>query len=604
MKGKIKVIIITMVVLLIGTGALLWKFNDMSKTIAKQEKERLKEERDLLEDQSGKAIDEVKEVDITPLYMSGDNKNVVTTEFDSVGEIYSAEKSADVEENLTTIKKNKAFSLDNALWAYNPYGTNRNSMYLYFKTNGNSYCRYTVSVKDTKIPDFTRTVIAGASGNLTKEHEFQVLGLVAGETNYITIRVYNSKDELSTVKTFSVKIPGSRVKAPQKLETTDGRSKTTISNGLYVVFQDGKEFTTIKKVTTGKKKKKTQKKKVVTKKYAILLYDNSGVLRGEIPTDGYCGRNIEEIYDTMMYATSETKLSQVNALGQVTKTFSLDGYKQAGEFTYDGYGNVYVIATANGKQATPRSKVIELKLEDGAVTEKVDMDTLLKSVYKKETKGSKKKNVDWVGLNSVQIVGTNEMLLSAKNLSSLIKVSNIGSLIPRIDYIIADKKLYEPYKSLSKKVLKKSAGEEEAEEPEETPVVNNILHKEKKPDPFEAQFGQEAVTYQARSTEGQSYISLLNANTGNGAKANGEAYYYRYLVDETAKTYELRDKTALDQTKKDGNVTAEKDIYIYCCSDGKYFVEGDWNDRMIRRFNLEKRPYRVYKKDFKGFWFY
>jgi len=601
MKGKIKVIIITMVVLLIGTGVLLWKFNDMSKTIAKQEQEHLKEERDLLEDQKGKAIDEVKEIDITPLYMSGDQKNVVTTEFNSVREIYSAEKSADVEEKLTTIKKNKTFSLDNALWAYNPYGTNRNAMYLYFKTGGRSYCRYTVSVKDEKIPDFTRTEIAGDSGNLTKEHEFQVLGLVAGETNYITVRVYNSNDELSTVKTFSVKIPESRVKAPQKLEITDGRSKTTISNGLYIVFQDGKEFTETKKVAG---KKKAKKKKVVTKKYAILFYDNSGVLRGEIPTDGYCGRNIEEIYDTMMYASGETKLSQVNALGQVTKTFSLDGYKQAGEFTYDGYGNVYVIATANGKKATPKSKIIELKLEDGAVTQKVDMDTLLKSVYNKAVKSSKKKNVDWVGLNSVQIVGTNEMLLSAKNLSSLIKVSNIGSLIPRIDYIIADKKLYKSYKSLSKKVLKKSAGEEATEEPEETPAVNNILRKEKRPDPFEAQFGQEAVTYQARSTEGQSYISLLNTNAGNGAKANGESYYYRYLVDETTKTYELKDKTALDQTKKDGNITAEKDVYIYCCSDGKYFVEGDWNDRIIRQFNLEKRPYRVYKKDFKGFWFY
>ncbi len=39
MKGKIKVILITMVLLLIGTGALLWKFNDMSKNIARQEEE-------------------------------------------------------------------------------------------------------------------------------------------------------------------------------------------------------------------------------------------------------------------------------------------------------------------------------------------------------------------------------------------------------------------------------------------------------------------------------------------------------------------------------------------------------------------------------------
>ena len=92
MKGKIKVILITMVLLLIGTGALLWKFNDMSKNIARQEEEDLKEERDLLEDQKGKVIDEVKEVDIIPLSMSGDNKNVVTTDFGSIKEIYSAKK--------------------------------------------------------------------------------------------------------------------------------------------------------------------------------------------------------------------------------------------------------------------------------------------------------------------------------------------------------------------------------------------------------------------------------------------------------------------------------------------------------------------------------
>ncbi len=602
MKGKIKVILITMVLLLIGTGALLWKFNDMSKNIARQEEEDLKEERDLLEDQKGKVIDEVKEVDIIPLSMSGDNKNVVTTGFGSIKEIYSTKKSADIEEKLTTIKKNKTFSLENALWAYNPYGTNSNAMYVYFKTNGKSYCRYTISVKDSKIPDFTRTAIPNASGSLKKEHEFQVIGLVAGETNYITIRVYNSNDELSATKTFSVKIPESRVGAAKHLDVVKGRSKVTISNGLYVVFQDGKKYTTVKTVPSGKKKKKN--KKIVTKRYAVLLYDNSGVLRGEIPTDGYCGRNLEQIYDNIMYSVNDTELAQVNALGQVMKTYPLDGYRQAGEFTYDGYGNVYVIATANGRNATPRSKVLEVKLEDGAVTEKVDMDTLFKSVYKNAAKKAKKKNVDWVGLNSVQVVGTNQVLLSAKNLSSLIKISNIGSLLPKIDYIIADKKLYQPYKSLAKKVLKKSAGEEAAEEPEETAAVKNILRKEKKPDPFEAQFGQEAITYKKRSTEGQSYISFLNSNSGKGAKANGESYYYRYLVDETTGTYELKNKTALDRTKKDGNVLVGKDTYIYCCSDGKFFVEADWNGKVVRQFNLGRRPYRVYKKDFKGFWFY
>ena len=128
MKGKVRVIIITLVLLLIGTGVLLWKVNDISKKVTEQQEASLREERDLLEEQKGKAIDETRSVDIIPLYMTGDKKNVVTTQFKNVKEVYSVAKSAEVEENLTNIKKNKIFSLQDALWAYNPYGTNRNSI--------------------------------------------------------------------------------------------------------------------------------------------------------------------------------------------------------------------------------------------------------------------------------------------------------------------------------------------------------------------------------------------------------------------------------------------------------------------------------------------
>ena len=280
MKGKVKVILITLLILLVGTGVLLWKLNGISQEQEKLEKANLKEERDLLEEQKGKVIDNVKDVDIIPLYMTGDHKDVVTTTYNSVAEVYSVKKSAQAEETLTDIKKNRVFTLEDALWAYNPYGTNRNSMYVYFGTNGKTYCRYTISVDNPKIPDFTRTAYGTGQGKLTKEHEYQLLGLVAGEKNYITMKLYNAKNELSEVKTFAVRIPKSRVGATQILPSAKGRSKTEITNGLYVVFQDGA------KTASGEKK------------CAILLYDNSGVLRGEIPTDRYCGRNLENVYDT------------------------------------------------------------------------------------------------------------------------------------------------------------------------------------------------------------------------------------------------------------------------------------------------------------------
>ncbi len=579
MKGKIKLIIFTLLLLLVGSGVLLWRLNSISQEIAEREAENLKEERDLLEEQKGKAIDETKQVDIIPLYLSGDEKNVITTQFNSVREVYSEEKSAQVEENLTDIKKNKSFSLKDAMWAYNPYGTNRNSMYVYFTTNGKCYCRYTISVKDENIPDFTRTAKINTSGDVTKEHEYQLIGLVAGQTNYITMRLYNSSDELSEVRTFSVDIPKSRVEAPNMLEAEKGRSKTAISNGLYVVFQDGKKVSG-------------------HKKFAILLYDNSGILRGEIPTDGYVGKNMEQVYDTLLFASSAKQIAEVNALGQVVKVLPLGGYRQAGEFAYDGYGNVFMIVTREQKKAVPRSQVIELELETGTVTEMVNMNELLKNVYQNAVKKAKKQNVDWVGLNSVKVVDTNTLLLSAKNLSSVFQVSNIGSLMTKVDYIIADKKIYEKYKGLRKKVLTKSGGEEEA--PEETPVVNNILHAPVKKEPFDSQYGQEALVYRKRSTEGQSTVSMLSSNAGK----TGSSYYYTYLVDTVAGTYEQREERSLDKTSQDGNVVTQKDSYIYCCSDKKTFSESDNNGKLIKQFKTSQRPYRIYKNDFKNFWFY
>lgn len=582
MKKKLRVIIITLVVLLAGTGAFLWKMNDMSKKIEEKEQALLREERDLLEEQKGKVIDQIKDVDIIPLYMSGNEKNVVTTGFSSVDEIYSASKSASVEENLTAIKRNKVFTSKEPLWAYNPYGTNRNSMYVYFETSGNCYVRYTISVKDREIPDFTRTAYAAKTGNVTKEHEYQLVGLVPGQTNYIHLKLYNRKDELSETKTFSIDIPASAVGASNKLAGKKGVSKKTISNGLFVVFQDGKKV---------KNKKQT----------AILLYDNSGVLRSEIPTNHYIGRNMERIYDTLTYAVSPHRIVQINALGQVTKAVDINGYAQEGEFTYDGYGNIYAIATANQKGASPRSKVLQVEMETGKVSQVLDMEEVLKSVYRRTARQAGSKCVDWIDLNSIQVVGSNKLLLSSKKLSSVFKVSNVGSLLPKLEYIIADKKIYNVYKNLQKKVLTKAAAEEA--EPTETPAVNNILKKPVVPDPFVSQYGQEAMTYKNKSAEGQYNLYLFSSNTGAGAGGDGSSYYLEFLVDETTKTYQLKKKNPVELNRNDGNYILNGEQYIYCHSDGNVYKEADTTGRLIKEFTAQHRPYRVYKKDFKDFWF-
>lgn len=617
MKKKLITVLITSIIMIAAMGAFLWKMNDISDKIAKQDETVLDEERDLAEYQDGKVIDDVNDLDILPLYISGDKKNVVTIDYVSKSDIYNVEKSAKAEETLTDIKQRaEVYSEDSALWAYNPYGTNNNSMYVYFNTEGKCYCRYTVSVKDSSIPDFTRTLLNDSSGNVTTEHEYQIIGLVPGRTNYITFKLYNRNDKLYKSVTYSVDMPKSEIGAKTIINSSEGRSKNKISNGLYTVFSNGlkKKVTTTRIVTKKVKKngktvtrrvKKTVKRTV--RNYAVLLYDNSGVLRGEIPLDGYSGRNIHTVYDGIVYAYADDGLALVNSLGQVTKVYTIKGYKQTGEFAYDDFGNVYVIATPLKKNSVKNSCIIRVGLETGQTKLSLDMNTLLPKVYEKAVKKAGRSNPDWIDVNSIQITGTNQMLVSSQALSSIFKISNANSLLPKVDYIISDKSIWKDYKSLRKKVITKALEGDATPEPTDPPAVDSILEEPAKaPELFESQAGQNAIVYDKPSSlaDGQYYLTMLNNNSGVKAVKNDKSYYYRYLIDETANTCILLEKQSFDKTKDEGNVAKADGVYVYCNADKNKFMETDSTGKLIKEFSVKSDLYRVYKYDWKGFWFY
>lgn len=569
MKKKLRVILITSLLMLGAMGALLWKMNDLAKKQTKKEQAILKEERDLTAENGSKITDEIKEVDINPLYLSGGDQNVITTALSPGNDVYHAEKSAEVEEMLTDIKKNKQFTFASPMWAYNPYGTNKLSMYLYFKSEGKGYCRYTISVADPAIPDFTRTLLNDGSGNLSKEHEYQLIGLIPGQRNIITLRLYNRKDELSAIQSYGIDVPALNDGAAASLGTEVGYSRTTVTNGLYTTF------TGAHTAADG------------SRQYGILQYDNSGCLRSDIPLNGDASRNMQIIYDTLVYTVSDNQVVRVNDLGQVTGSYVINGYQITGAYAYDGSGSLYIIATANRKKASRNSKILKLELETGEVTEALDLDTLLPQVHKKI------KGKNWIDINSIQVVGTNQLLLSSAELSSIFKVSQVGSLLPEVNYIIGDPKIWNDYKGLKKKVLAKDTGED-SEGGEED---------DKKKKDFAYQYGQNSMIYQ-RGSEGQYTLEFLNNNAGRGAGGDANSYYYRYRVDETAGTYQLKSSEPLPQTRSWGNVAVEPEVIIYCNSDAKVVQETDRSGKLIRQFTYPYPIYRVYKSDWKGFWFY
>ncbi len=588
MKRILLTILITSVIMAAGIGTFLWKMNKISSQMSQIDEKRISQEKDIKT--TGKAINSVKKSDIIPLYISGESKNVVTTEIGSTADIYNKASSEKRRAVLSNLKKKGTYTINRALWAYNPYGTNTCSMYVYFDTAQKYYCRYTVSSKDSQIPDFTRTASNGSQAATSKHHEYNITGLVPGKENYIIMKLYTEKNVCFKTVTFSVTIPESCSDAKTIATLKKGIKNISITNGLFTVFPKNKK--------------------------AILLYDNSGILRSEIPLVDNSGVNVQLIYDDIGFVCAKDKFVLVNYLGQVVNAIETTGYTNLKEFDYDASGTVYVIATAIRKNATNSSKILSLGLEDESVKQALDMDSLLKKPYEKAVKTSKNKAKNWIDLDSVQVTdGVNTLIVSSKATSSIFKISNVGSVLPTIKYIISKKSIWKKYKSLSKVSLTKAQTAEQKKNSKSS--VKTLLNNGKTPteDYFTSQESQDALIF---TTDLENYDAQFEnkasvTQSANGSKKyylrmltsiNGEIYYYQYYINESSKNYILGETQIMPDISESGNIQALSDKgYVYNTADGGTVIEGDYRGRPQRTFDIGTPVSRAYKYDYKGFWF-
>ena len=115
----------------------------------------------------------------------------------------------------------------------------------------------------------------------------------------------------------------------------------------------------------------------------IYLYDNDGVLRGELPLKNYRSDRIEQVGDELLYSYSKNGFMTVNQLGKITNLYSIGSYKQHHEFRYDEEHNELVILVNEDNDMTIEDVMISLDLETNEVKELVDMKDLLPQLYEK-----------------------------------------------------------------------------------------------------------------------------------------------------------------------------------------------------------------------------
>ena len=317
-----------------------------------------------------------------------------------------------------------------------------------------------------------------------------------------------------------------------------------------------------------------------------------------MPLIGYRSHRLLFQNGLMYYSISETKIAAMNRLGQIERVYNLGQYELHHDYVFDDNGDMLILATDTESDSV-EDMVVRLDLDTGAVDCVLDLGELFGD-YKATCVEDSDGDLDWIHINTIQWLGSEEILLSSRETSTIIKVGNLYSS-PEAEYLIGEADFWEG-----------------------TGYEDLVLTKDESSGEFSGTGGQHSITYVEDSSlpEGQYYLYMFNNNMGisetrpdydwtriDGIETEvsdeGTSYYYRYLVDENAGTYTITDFFALPfsayvssvQEYGDGTVLADSGMQgIF----GEYTRDGE----LIKQFSMELAGnfiYRVYRYDLTGF---
>lgn len=491
--------------------------------------------------------------------------------------VYTERFQEERDEKIEEIKTLRNYTFQNILMVINPYQTNTNSLYAYFETSTPSKLRYTVHVNQSDIKDYTNTLYT--EDGYTTTHEYLLTGLIPDTVNHITLELINENGDVTNTKSVDIQTGSLLSNKKAQLEKTEGESEEKLSNGLYAVL--------------GNDSNKT---------YFLCLYDNDGVIRSEIPLTGYHADRLLFQDDLLYMSVGMNQIIALNRLGQVERVYSLGNYEMHHDYVFGKDGTLLVLATEKDAD-TVEDLVLSLDLETGDVEKLIDLKDLFGSYMELTTLPEDQDQLDWMHINSLQYdEETESVLLSSRETSTIIKLNDIYENAT-IDYLIGAESFWEG-----------------------TEFQDQLLTKI---GDFTLQSGQYSITLvkDEKLSDEEYYIYLYNNNYGvsttkpdynwvenyPGIGTEREvkeedtitSQYYKYLVNEKERTFELVDQFQVDYS---GIVSSVQDINGNTVVDSgmtSTFTEYDPDHQLIAKFNVlnDNLIYRVYKYDFMNYWF-
>ena len=502
---------------------------------------------------------------------------------------YNVEKQAAIKEKLDAEYAAGSYDETTPFVKADPFGTDTLSCYVRFATTDPVAVSYEVAgrkkfVDSPKVAAFSRTPRGGDT--LATEHEFKVIGLIPSHKNTVTLTCA-AQDGTCRTSTFTVKAPALKGEEEERLAVTAGESNTPLADGLFAILGNDS-----------------------SKLDFMYLYDNAGQIRGEVPIIGYRSHRLLFPGDgSMIMSVSTTKMAQINAIGQVVNVWSTGDYELHHDYAFDDDGNLLVLASHAGSEAdldvdraaakkdkdervNVEDLIIKIDVTTGDVSLVVDLSDIFPDL-KASAKVAQDGDLDWIHINTIQWLGNGTVLLSSRETSTVIKLTDIyGS--PTVDWLMGSPDFW--------------AG---------SGFEDKLLQAQ---GDFSLNAGQHSVTYLPSSgtaTTGRYQVLLYDNNFGAAESypkfdwgqlgaavvtdySKGTHSFGRiFAVDETARTYELQEQITVPFSSyvSSAQRVGNSNSMLVASGQAKTFTEYDRYGLPIATYEMEaeKYIYRVYK---------